>query len=101
MDINKRLVINYSTPLAMEYYAAVKKEERESISGSLRDTVQGDRPRCRTHYYSAIRKKKDILPFVTMWTDLEGIMLTEISQTKTNAEFKVKTHMGHLGGSVG
>ena len=30
-------------------------------------------------YYSAI-KKNEILPFVTTWMDLEGIMLSEISQ---------------------
>ena len=35
-------------------------------------------------YYSAI-KKNEILPLVTTWMDLEGIMLSEISQTeKTN-----------------
>ena len=34
-------------------------------------------------YYSAI-KKNEILPFATMWMDLEGIMLSEISQRKTN-----------------
>ena len=27
-------------------------------------------------------KKNDILPFVTTWMDLEGIMLSEISQTE-------------------
>ena len=32
-------------------------------------------------YYSAIKKNK-ILPFVTTWMDLEGIMLSEISQTE-------------------
>ena len=31
--------------------------------------------------YSAF-SKKEILPFVTMWMDLEGIMLSKISQTK-------------------
>ena len=31
-------------------------------------------------YYSAIRKN-EILPFATMWMDLESIMLSEISQT--------------------
>ena len=31
--------------------------------------------------YSGIRKKK-ILPFVTTWMDLEGIMLSAISQTE-------------------
>ena len=33
-------------------------------------------------YYSAI-KKKEILPFATPWMELEGIMLSEISQRKT------------------
>ena len=33
-------------------------------------------------YYTTIRKKK-ILPSVTAWTGLEGIMLGEISQRKT------------------
>ena len=31
-------------------------------------------------YYSAIKKDK-ILPFATMWMNLESIMLSEISQT--------------------
>jgi len=34
-------------------------------------------------YYSAI-KKNQILPFATTWVDLEGIMLSEINQRKTN-----------------
>ena len=32
-------------------------------------------------YYSAI-KKNEILPFMIIWIDLEGIMLSEISQTE-------------------
>ena len=32
-------------------------------------------------YYSAIRKN-EIMPFAATWMDLEGIMLSEISQTK-------------------
>ena len=43
-------------------------------------------------YYSAI-KKKEILPFATMWMDLEAIMLSEISQRKTNT---VITYMWNL-----
>ena len=31
-------------------------------------------------YYSAI-KKNEILPFATIWMDLEGVVLSEISQT--------------------
>ena len=33
--------------------------------------------------YSAIKKRK-ILPFVTVWMDLENIMLSEISQSEQN-----------------
>ena len=38
-------------------------------------------------YYSAIKKKK-ILPFSTVWMDLENIMLSEINQSE-----KDKYHM--------
>ena len=34
-------------------------------------------------YYSAI-KKNEILPFAATWMDLEIIILSEVSQTKTN-----------------
>ena len=34
-------------------------------------------------FYSALRKK-EILPFATIWMDLKGIMLSEIIQTKRN-----------------
>ena len=41
-------------------------------------------------YYSAI-KKNEILPFATTWMELEGIMLSEISQPE-----KDKSHMTSL-----
>ena len=41
-------------------------------------------------YYSAI-KKNEILPFATTWMELEGIMLSEISQSE-----KDKNHMASL-----
>ena len=34
-------------------------------------------------YYSAIKKNK-IMPFAATWMDLENIILSEVSQTKTN-----------------
>ena len=41
-------------------------------------------------YYSAIKKKK-MLPYATVWMDLENIMLSEISQLE-----KDKYHMTSL-----
>ena len=41
-------------------------------------------------YYSAI-KKNEILPFATTWMELEGIMVSEISQSE-----KDKNHMTSL-----
>ena len=32
--------------------------------------------------YCSTIKKKEILPFATTWMDLEGIVLSEISQTR-------------------
>ena len=43
-------------------------------------------------YYSAI-KKNEIIPFVTTWMDLEGIMLSEISQ---NGERKIPYDFTHV-----
>ena len=31
-------------------------------------------------YYSATQKNMEILPFVTVWMDLAGVMLNEINQ---------------------
>ena len=39
-------------------------------------------------YYAAKRKRKEFLPFVTAWMELENIMLSEISQA-----VKDKYHM--------
>ena len=36
---------------------------------------------CTMEYYLAI-KKNEIMPFAATWMDLEGIMLSEISQTE-------------------
>ena len=46
-------------------------------------------------YYSA-RKKNKILPFTTMWMDLEGIMLGEISQTEKRQILYDLTYMWNL-----
>ena len=38
-------------------------------------------------YYPAI-KKNEILPFATMWMELEGVMLSEISQSEKDKNHK-------------
>ena len=45
-------------------------------------------------YYLAM-KKNEILPFATMWMELEGIMLSEISQAEKD-RYHVFTHMWNL-----
>ena len=43
-------------------------------------------------YCSAI-KQSEILPFAAIWTDLEGIMLSEISQTEKDKHYMISfTH---------
>ena len=41
---------------------------------------------CVSKYYGLLfsHKENEILPFIITWMDLEGIMLREISQRKTN-----------------
>ena len=43
-------------------------------------------------YYSAI-KKNEILPFATMWMELQGIMLSKIRERQISYDF---THMRTL-----
>ena len=48
-----------------------------------------------TMEYYLEMKKNDILPFATMWMELEGIMLSEISQAEKDRSY-VFTHMWNL-----
>ena len=45
-------------------------------------------------YYLAMRKN-EILPFAATWMELEGIMLTEVSQSEKD-RYHVFTHMWNL-----
>ena len=38
---------------------------------------------CVMEYYSVI-KKNEVMPFAAMWMDLDMIILSEVSQRKTN-----------------
>ena len=46
-------------------------------------------------YYSAF-KRKEILPFVKTWMDLEGIMVNEIIQTEKDKYCMVSLTCGHF-----
>ena len=46
-------------------------------------------------YYTAMRKKEN-LPFASAWMDLEGIMLSEISQTEKDKYYTISLYMGNL-----
>ena len=44
--------------------------------------------------YHSATKKKEILPFVTAWMDLERIMLSEISQSEKDKYYTVSLIRG-------
>ena len=44
-------------------------------------------------YYSAVKKKK-ILPFVTVWMDLQNIMLSELSPSEKDKNHVVPLTCG-------
>ena len=62
-------------------YAVLKGHMHSTVYSSTSNTME---------YYSAI-KKNEILPFAAMWMELEGIMLSKISQLE-----KDKYHMASL-----
>ena len=57
------------------------KQPQSPLTDEWVKKMSHTRTRAHTHKYSA--RKKDIVPFAT-WIDLEGIMLSEINQRKTN-----------------
>ena len=46
-----------------------------------------------TEYHSAIRNDK-YLPFSSMWMELEGIMLSEVSQSEKDKHYMVSLNRG-------
>ena len=53
--------------------------------------------KCGVYIYNGIlfgHKKEEILPFETAWMDLEGIMLSEISQTEKDKYYMISLICG-------
>ena len=76
MDIKKDIF----TPMFMVALFTIAKIRKQPKCSSMDEWIQKI---SHTHEYYSAKKKKEILPFLTTWMDLEGIMLSEISQKKT------------------
>ena len=63
--------------------STIAKVWKEPKCPSMDEWIKKMWYRYTMEYYSAIKKNK-ILPFATMWKELEGFMLSEIGQRKTN-----------------
>lgn len=47
-----------------------------------------------TKEYSSVMRKKEILPFTRPWIDLNGMMLSEISQTEKEKYYMIPLTRG-------
>ena len=62
--------------------STIAKVWKEPKCPSMDEWIKKIWYRYTMEYYLAI-KKNEILPFATTWRELEGIMISEISQRKT------------------
>ena len=81
-EIEKIYVPLYS-PLCLALFTIAKiwKQPKRSL---INECIKKMWYKYVMDYYLVI-KENEIVPFVTTWIDLEGIMLSEISPRKTNA----------------
>ena len=78
------------TPMFIAALSTIAKVWKEPKCPSMDEWIKKMCYVYTMEYYLAI-KKNEILPFVTTWIELEGIMLSEISQSE-----KDKYHMTSL-----
>ena len=78
------------TPMFITALSTIAKVWKEPKCQSMDEWTKKMCYKCTMEYYSAI-KKNEILPFATTWMELEGIMLSEMSQSE-----KDKNHMTSL-----
>ena len=69
------------TPMFIAAQSAIAKVWKEPKCPSMDEWIKKMWYIHTMEYYSAI-KKNEILPFATTWMELEGIMLSEISQSE-------------------
>ena len=78
------------TPMFIAALSTIAKVWKEPKCPSIDEWIKKIWYVYTMEYYSAT-KKNEILPFATTWMELEGIMLSEISQSE-----KDKNHMTSL-----
>ena len=78
------------TPMFIAALSTIAKVWKEPKCPSMDEWIKKMWYIYTMEYYSAI-KKNEILPFAATWMELEGIMLSEISQSE-----KDKNHMTSL-----
>ena len=78
------------TPMFRAALSTIAKVWEEPICPTMDEWIKKMWSIFTMKYYSSI-KKNEILPFATTWMELEGTMLSEISQSE-----KAKYHMTSL-----
>ena len=75
-------------PMFIASLFAIAKTWKQPKCPSKDDGIKKMQQICMMEYYSAIKKKNEIMSFAATWMDLEFIILSEVSQTE-----KDKYHM--------
>ena len=70
----------------------ITKIQKQPKCSSVDEWIKQPRDIYTLEFYSAVKKKK-ILPFVTVWMDLESIMLSEISQSEKDKYHRIYPHV--------
>ena len=89
-DTGMLFLRNTCTPMFIAALSTIAKVWREPKCPSMDEWIKKMWYIYTMEYYSAI-KRNEILPFSTMWMELEGIMLSESSHSE-----KDKNHMTSL-----
>ena len=71
------------TPVFIVVLSTIAKLRKEPKCPSTDEWIKKMLFICRMEYYLAVRKN-EIMPFVATWMELEGVMLSEVSQRMTD-----------------
>ena len=84
---------NISTPMFIAALFTITKIWKQPKCPSIDEWIKQPWDIYAIEYYSAIEKKK-VLPFATVWMDLENIMLSEISQSEKDRYYMISLICG-------